>query len=160
MVQILLHQTLLQQFDTSIDLKMTVKHLLPSCFQIPQAPSKYQLTVPANSVRLSWLHQLAGNSEWVHGIWKWFEWNFFSTIIFISKLVSNLHKIFFYITWHQKPAVVILSDTYIQKLNSQEHTCNWVHICKRQQLASLPDEIPSCSSHFHGSQNCACMCRL
>ena len=84
----------------------------------------------------------------------------FCTIIFISKLVSNLLKNFCHITWHQKPTVVLLIDTYIQKLNSQEHTYNWVDICIRQQLASLPDEIPSCSSHFHDSQNCTCRCRL
>ena len=114
----------------SIDLKMKVKHLLLSWFQIPWAPSKYQLTVSANSARLSWLQHLAVNSEGVHGIWKWFEWQFFCTIIFISKLVSNLHKIFFILPgtrnlqwcckWYLHPKIE-QSRAYI-KLSSHLHT--------------------------------------
>ena len=118
------------------------------------------LAPPIQPERLAWPQKLAGNSEGAREIWQWFQWQFFSILIFISKVVSNLHKNFCHITWHQKPTLVLLRDTYIQKLNNQEHTCNWVRICKRQQLAPLPDEIPSCSSHFHGSQNCACRCRL
>ena len=41
---------------------------------------------------LAWPHRLAGNSKGARGIWKWFEWQFFSTVIFISKLVSNLYR--------------------------------------------------------------------
>ena len=143
----------------SIDLKMKVKHLLLSWFQIPWAPSKYQLTVSANSARLSWPQQLAVNSEGVHGIWKWFEWQFFA----LSFLYQNWCQIYIRIfSYYVAPETYsgAVSDTYIQKLNSQEHTYNWVHIYIHRQLASLPDEIPSCSNHFHGSQNCACRCRL
>ena len=52
------------------------------------------------------------------------------------------------------------SDTYIHTLNSPEHSCNWDRICTHQQLASLPDEIPSCSNHVHCSQNWTCMWKL
>ena len=104
-------------------------------FESHEPLQKYQLTGPANSAR------------------KWFFHHHFYIKTCI-KLPGTRN-----LQWRCL-RLVLLSDTYIQKLNSQEHSCSWVHIYIRQQLAPLPDEIPSCSNHFRGSQNWTCRCRL
>ena len=116
-----------------------VRYVLLNCFQITWAPSE----IPAY-----WPSQFSQKMIFPPSF-SYQNWCQISTL-----------KNFCHITWHQKPTVVLLIDTYIQKLNSQEHSCSWVHIYIRQQLAPLPDEIPSCSNHFRGSLNWTCKCRL
>ena len=52
--QQVIQQKLLWRFDTSIDLKMTVKHLLLSYFQIPRAPSKIPAYCPSQFSQKDW----------------------------------------------------------------------------------------------------------
>ena len=49
---------------------------------------------------------------------------------------------------------MLSSDTYIHKLNSPEHSCNWDHTCTHLLFVSVQNEIPFCNNHVHDSLNC------
>ena len=85
----------LRRFDTSFDMKIYAMEIIFK-YREPFRDTYH----PIQPKRLVWPGQLAGNSERARGVLKIILMAYILTIIFMSKLVSNLRKIFYCIAWH------------------------------------------------------------